>query len=235
VRHLDLLDAVVAGLSWSDTRLAQQVGADNHTVRRWRSSGVPNSYLPALRSLRDATAKRGIDRVDLAPLLPWGSRCRLEQAQKAARSGRRSHAGWLSWTGSRPGSAGPITICPTPSEPGRALSPATGAMRCRPARSSGYGRGTSCPRPRWFLSAGRYPKRRPTGRPASAKGNDGLAFVSGVPAVGVVGCNPVPGGFGIYNWNGTDWEQQPGGAMRIGVDLDGNAWVVNNVGQIYSS
>jgi hypothetical protein len=44
---VDLLDAVVAGLSWIDTRLAQQIGVDTRTVRRWRSAGAPNSYLPA--------------------------------------------------------------------------------------------------------------------------------------------------------------------------------------------
>jgi hypothetical protein len=85
VRHLDLLDAVGAGLSWTDARLAKLIGVDTRTVRRWRSAGVPNSYLPALRALRNATGKQRVDRVDLAPLLPWGSRCRLEQARKTRR------------------------------------------------------------------------------------------------------------------------------------------------------
>jgi hypothetical protein len=88
VRHLHLLDAVVAGLSWTDARLAQQVGVDARTVQRWRSNGVPNSYLPALRALLEATRNRRADGLDLAPLLPWGSRCRLEQAREAARSAR---------------------------------------------------------------------------------------------------------------------------------------------------
>jgi hypothetical protein len=85
VRHLDLLDAVVAGLSWADARLAREVGVNIDTVARWRSAGVPNSYLPALRALRDAARERRADRVDLAPLLPWGNRCRLEQARKTRR------------------------------------------------------------------------------------------------------------------------------------------------------
>jgi hypothetical protein len=84
VRHLDLLDAVVAGLSLTDARLAQQIGINTQTVQRWRSTGIPNSYLPALRALRDAAGERRADRADLAPLLPWGSRCRLEQARQAA-------------------------------------------------------------------------------------------------------------------------------------------------------
>jgi hypothetical protein len=85
VRHLDLLEAVVAGLSWTDARMAREVGVNTDTVVRWRSAGVPNSYLPALRALRNATGKRRVDRVDLAPLLPWGSRCRLEQARRTRR------------------------------------------------------------------------------------------------------------------------------------------------------
>jgi hypothetical protein len=81
VRHVDLLDAVVAGLSCTDARLAQQVGLDARTVQRWRSNGVLNSYLPALRALLQATSNRRADGPDLAPVLPWGSRCRLEQAR----------------------------------------------------------------------------------------------------------------------------------------------------------
>jgi hypothetical protein len=88
VRHLDLLDAVEASLSWSDARLAQEIGVNPDTVGRWRSTGVPNSYLPALRALRDAARNRRLDSLDIAPLLPWGSRCRLEQAREAARSAR---------------------------------------------------------------------------------------------------------------------------------------------------
>jgi hypothetical protein len=88
VRHLDLLDAVAVDRSWSDARLAQEVGVDATTVGRWRSTGVPNSYLPALRALRDAARDGRLDRLDIAPLLPWGSRSRLEQARDAARSAR---------------------------------------------------------------------------------------------------------------------------------------------------
>jgi hypothetical protein len=93
VRHLDLLEAVAVGLSWSDARLAREIGVNTYTVTRWRSAGVPNSYLPALRALRDATGKRRADRVDIAPLLPWGSRCRLKQAWTAARSARSLQSG----------------------------------------------------------------------------------------------------------------------------------------------
>jgi hypothetical protein len=88
VRHVDLLDAVAAGLSWSDARLAQEIRVDPETVDRWRSTGVPNSYLPALRALVEATRNRRADGLNLTPLLPWGSRCRLEQAREATRSAR---------------------------------------------------------------------------------------------------------------------------------------------------
>jgi hypothetical protein len=89
VRHVDLLDPVGAGLSWTDARLAQEVGVDPETVQRWRSTGVPNGYLPALRALRDAACNGRLDGLDLAPMLSWGSRCRLEQARKAAPPARR--------------------------------------------------------------------------------------------------------------------------------------------------
>jgi hypothetical protein len=91
VRHLDLLDAVAVGLSWSDARLAREVGVDAATVGRWRTTGMPNSYLPALRALRDVARNGRLDGLDIAPLLPWGSRCRLEQAREAAKSARHPH------------------------------------------------------------------------------------------------------------------------------------------------
>jgi hypothetical protein len=86
VGHLDLLDAVADSLSWSDARLAQEVAVDIETVARWRSTGIPNSYLPARRALREAAGHGRRDGLDLASLLPRGSRCRLEQARTAARA-----------------------------------------------------------------------------------------------------------------------------------------------------
>jgi hypothetical protein len=55
-------------------------------------------------------------------------------------------------------------------------------------------------------------------------------------SVWVVGCNPVPGGYGIYRLTSSGWLQEPGGAVSIGVDPTGNhPWVTNNIGQIFSS
>jgi hypothetical protein len=90
--HLDLLDAVVSGLSWSDARLAQELGVDADWIGRWRSSGVPNSYLPALRALREAASKVRLVGLDIASLLPSGSRSRLVQSREAT---RRSPVGRL--------------------------------------------------------------------------------------------------------------------------------------------
>jgi hypothetical protein len=46
--------------------------------------------LPAgLRALRQAAGTGPLDRLDIASLLPWGSRCRLDREQRAARSARR--------------------------------------------------------------------------------------------------------------------------------------------------
>ena len=52
-------------------------------------------------------------------------------------------------------------------------------------------------------------------------------------SVWAIGTNPEPGGFGIYRFNGTSFDQVPGGAVRIAVDPSGNAWVTNALQQIY--
>jgi len=66
-------------------------------------------------------------------------------------------------------------------------------------------------------------------RPGSAKdisvGADG--------SVWVVGTNPMNGGFGIYRWNGRDWDAIDGGGVRIAVTQHGMPWVVNDAGAIY--
>jgi hypothetical protein len=52
--------------------LAGQVGVDADTVARWRSTGVPNSYLSALRALRNAARSGRLDdrRTGANPILP---------------------------------------------------------------------------------------------------------------------------------------------------------------------
>jgi hypothetical protein len=65
----------------------------------------------------------------------------------------------------------------------------------------------------------------------------GLATDIGVGADGsvwVIGRNPVPGGYDIYKWNGSNWTMVPGGAVRIAVDPTGKAWVVNNSGNVFA-
>ena len=47
-------------------------------------------------------------------------------------------------------------------------------------------------------------------------------------SVWIVGTNEVTGGYGIYQWNGSNWDVKDGGAVRIAVDENGNPWVVNN-------
>jgi Tectonin domain len=50
----------------------------------------------------------------------------------------------------------------------------------------------------------------------------------------VVGINPVGGGnYGIYKWNGSNWENVPGSGVRIAVGPRGNPWVVSADGLIY--
>ena len=52
--------------------------------------------------------------------------------------------------------------------------------------------------------------------------------------VWVLGTTRTDGGYEIYHWNGTRWIRVDGGAVRIAVDTNGNPWVVNDQGTIYS-
>ena len=65
----------------------------------------------------------------------------------------------------------------------------------------------------------------------------GLATDIAVGANGsawIIGTNQVPGGYGIYRWNGTSWVPQPGGAVTISVDPSGNPWVINSAHRIWN-
>jgi streptogramin lyase len=65
---------------------------------------------------------------------------------------------------------------------------------------------------------------------------DGAARDVGVGADGtvwVIGTAAVPGGYGIYKRTNNTWVNFPGGAERIAVDPQGNAWVVNNSNNIF--
>jgi hypothetical protein len=53
VRHLELLDAVVARGRWTDAQIAKALGVHTDRIPRWRSHSVPNCYVRALRALRD--------------------------------------------------------------------------------------------------------------------------------------------------------------------------------------
>lgn len=48
----------------------------------------------------------------------------------------------------------------------------------------------------------------------------------------VIGTNVTEGGYGIYRWDGVDWQRMPGGAVRIGGTY-GNPYVVNDRNEIY--
>lgn len=51
--------------------------------------------------------------------------------------------------------------------------------------------------------------------------------------VWIVTNTPTGGGFTIQEWNGTEWSNVDGGAVRIAVDPIGNPWVINNANQIF--
>jgi hypothetical protein len=49
----------------------------------------------------------------------------------------------------------------------------------------------------------------------------------------VIGTNSVPGGNGIFYFNGSSWTSFSGGGVRIAIAPDGNPWVVNSTQDIY--
>lgn len=50
--------------------------------------------------------------------------------------------------------------------------------------------------------------------------------------VWVIGANPEPGGYDIYRRNGSSWTKVAGAGERIAVDSRGNAWIVNDTGNV---
>lgn len=56
---------------------------------------------------------------------------------------------------------------------------------------------------------------------------------SGTGSIWHVGGKRVPGGYAISRWNGSSWNEIPGGAVRIDVDGQGNAWVLNDTNTIF--
>ncbi|MFN8483754.1 MAG: tectonin domain-containing protein [Anaerolineae bacterium] len=52
-------------------------------------------------------------------------------------------------------------------------------------------------------------------------------------SVWVIGDSAVPGGYGIYRYNGAGWDGIDGAAVRIAVDPHGQPWVVNDADQIF--
>jgi hypothetical protein len=67
----------------------------------------------------------------------------------------------------------------------------------------------------------------------------GAAFDIGANGgkVWAIGANPLPGGYGIYRWNGRTsgaaWDNVPGSATDITVDDSGNPWVVTAQGTVF--
>jgi hypothetical protein len=67
-----------------------------------------------------------------------------------------------------------------------------------------------------------------TVRPGSAS----LISVGANGSVYAVGSNSVPGGHGLWRWNGSGWNPFPGGAIRVAVDPSGNPWIINSAEEI---
>jgi len=52
-------------------------------------------------------------------------------------------------------------------------------------------------------------------------------------SVWVVGSDERDGGFGIYQWTGSNWIRAAGAAVRIDIDPSGNPWIVNDRHELY--
>jgi hypothetical protein len=52
--------------------------------------------------------------------------------------------------------------------------------------------------------------------------------------VWVIGPTGVPGDFGIFRWNATEWRQMPGGTASISVGAERNPWIVSGVHEIFN-
>jgi hypothetical protein len=44
--------------------------------------------------------------------------------------------------------------------------------------------------------------------------------------VWAIGTNPVPGGYGIYQWTGSGWVAEPGAATDITIGANGSVWAI---------
>lgn len=73
----------------------------------------------------------------------------------------------------------------------------------------------------WYRTSGERDWRRAPGS-ATAVG-DGW----------VIGTDRRNGGYGIYRWNGFDWQRMPGAGIEIGGSYN-NPWVVNDRGERFS-
>jgi Tectonin domain len=52
-------------------------------------------------------------------------------------------------------------------------------------------------------------------------------------SIWIIGAGKVPGGYGIFKWTGSGWNEVGGGAVRIAVDNTGSPWIVNSDGVIF--
>jgi hypothetical protein len=90
----------------------------------------------------------------------------------------------------------------------------------------------------WVVEAGGIIKRLSTNNPSTGTwiflpgcGKDIGIGANG--AIWAIGCTPVGGGFNIMKFDGTNWQNSDGGAVRIAVGPDGIPWVVNNGNVLY--
>ena len=91
----------------------------------------------------------------------------------------------------------------------------------------------------WVVEAGGIIKRLSTNEPSTGTWIflPGCGKDIGIGANGsiwAIGCTPVGGGFNIMKFDGANWVNTDGGAVRIAVGPSGIPWVVNNGNVLYT-
>src|SRR5690606_9069946 len=193
---------------------------------------------PAGHSVRQQRFRRDLDGLPLTASLAT-----MEASMKHARQ-TTSPFPWLVLAASLMLPAGMACAQATGSEPAKPQSGATAAAGAASEPTSGahIPSSTEPSRARQQLTPSdrtplvSNPPPSPSPAPASAWTQlPGAANDIGAGGeVWVVGANRMPGGYGIWRWDGRQWQSVAGGGMRLDVGARGDAWLVDEAGRVLS-
>jgi Tectonin domain len=79
--------------------------------------------------------------------------------------------------------------------------------------------------PQWDWKGASWASQKPGAATSVSVGADG--------SIWILGTNQVPGGYGVYQWTGSTWDEVPGAAVSIAVGPYGGPWVINSAHQIF--